>query len=75
MSESVLFKKKFFFKDFIYLFERVTVHEAEWEHREEVESLAERGAGQRQGSIPGPLGDHDLSQRQMLNQLGHPGTP
>ena len=25
-------------------------------------------------SIPGPW-DHDLSQRQMLNQLSHPGTP
>ena len=27
-----------------------------------------------QGSIPGPW-DHDLSQRQMLNQLSHPGAP
>ena len=27
-----------------------------------------------QGSIPEP-GDHDLSQRQMLKQLGHPGAP
>ena len=26
------------------------------------------------GSIPGPW-DHDLSQRQMLNWLSHPGTP
>ena len=26
------------------------------------------------GSIPGP-GDHDLSQRQPLIQLSHPGTP
>ena len=26
------------------------------------------------GSIPG-LWDHDLSQRQTLNQLSHPGTP
>ena len=26
------------------------------------------------GSIPGPW-DHDLSQRQMLNRLSHPGTP
>ena len=25
------------------------------------------------GSIPGPW-DHDLSQRQMLRQLSHPGT-
>ena len=25
------------------------------------------------GSIPGPQ-DHDLSQRQMLNQLSHPGA-
>ena len=27
-----------------------------------------------QGLIPGPW-DHDLSQRQMLNGLSHPGTP
>ena len=27
-----------------------------------------------QASIPGPW-DHDLSQRQMLNQLIHPGAP
>ena len=27
-----------------------------------------------QGLIPGPW-DHDLSQRQMLNHLSHPGTP
>ena len=26
------------------------------------------------GSIPGPR-DHDLSQRQTLNQLSHPGAP
>ena len=28
----------------------------------------------KQDSVPGP-GDHDLSQRQTLNQLSHPGTP
>ena len=32
----------------------------------------EREAGMR-GSIPGPQ-DHDLSQRQMLNRLSHPGA-
>ena len=29
---------------------------------------------QTQALIPGPL-DHDLSQRQTLNQLSHPGIP
>ena len=28
----------------------------------------------RQDSIPGPW-DHDLSRRQMLNRLSHPGAP
>ena len=49
-----------------------------------VEAVAEEGGGEKQtpcwaesptqGSIPGPW-DHDLSWRQTLNGLSHPGTP
>ena len=55
-------KKKL--KDFIYLFER---------EQAQVGRGAE-GKGDTWGSIPGPR-DNDLSQRQTLNQLSHPGTP
>ena len=34
----------------------------------------EQGARRIWGSIPGPW-DHDLSRRQMLNRLSHPGIP
>ena len=33
-----------------------------------------RGVSPTQGSIPGPW-DHDLSRRQTLNRLSHPGAP
>ena len=50
--------------------------EREHEQREG-EGQRERGreaASLMQGSILGPQ-DHDLSQRQTLNQLSHPGAP
>ena len=42
----------------------------------EADSLLSRkpNVGLHEGSIPGPQ-DHDLRQRQMLNQLSHPGAP
>jgi len=58
----------FFFKDFIYLFERAR----------EGEGQREKQTPRQTGSpmwdpIPG-LQDHDLSRRQSLNQLSHPGA-
>ena len=58
----------FFFKDFIYLFDRDSQQErehkqGEWERKKQALS----GAGSPMwGSIPGPW-DHDPSGRQMLN--------
>ena len=54
--------------------------------RERVRASIERGEGQREKQTPHRAGspmwdpipglqDHDLSQRQLLNQLSHPGTP
>jgi len=63
----------FFFKLlFIYLTEREREHKQGQEEREKqaprcAESLT-------QGLIPGPW-DHDLSQRQPLHRLSHPGAP
>ena len=60
-----------FLKNFIYLTEQAGgVAEGE----REAGSLAEQGASQTRGSIPGPW-DHDLSGRQKLNQLSHPSAP
>jgi len=72
-QHSVLFC---FFKDFIYLFEREKMRE----------TAHERGEGQREKQTPCRAGspmrdsiqglqDHDLSRRQSLNQLSHPGAP
>ena len=61
----------FVFKDSIYLFEKEQARE-----RAEAEGQADfpLTGSPMQGSIPG-LWDHDLSRRQMLNRLSHPGTP
>ena len=40
----------------------------------EADSSLSREPGCDVASIPGPR-DHDLSRRQMLNQLSHPGAP
>ena len=53
------------FEDFIYLREREHEAGGGWEE-------GEAGSLMR-GLIPGPR-HHDLSQRQMLNQLSHPGA-
>ena len=57
-----------FVKIFIYLFERAQPGGAT---EGEAGNLLSREP--MQGLIPGPW-DHDLSQRQMLNQLRYPGT-
>ena len=61
----------FFLILFIYL-----KGEHEWEEgQKEKGKQTPRWAGRPTwGSIPGPQ-DHDLSQRQMLNQLSYPGVP
>ena len=59
----------FFKKYFIYLFDR------EREHAQ-VGGAAEGAAeGEREAGSPKWGWNHDLSQRQMLNQLSHPGAP
>ena len=55
-----------FFLRFIYLFDRERAQQGEQQREREKQVM--------RGSIPG-LWDHDLSQRQMLNHLSHPGTP
>ena len=61
-----LFKKDLF----IYLF----IWERAQQKEREREKQTPRWAGSpMQGLIPGPW-DHDLSQRQMLNRLSHPGA-
>ena len=57
----------FFFKDFIYLFERQTARES----TSSGEKQTPRWAG---SPIPGPW-DHDLSPRQTFHQISHPGGP
>ena len=62
-----------FFKDFIF----IDLKETEWERQHKQEVGKGRGRSRfpvKQDSIPGPW-DHDLSWRQMLNQLSHPGPP
>ena len=61
-------KKRFFFL-FAWERERAWVGEGE-----ETETDSHWAGGLTWGSISGPW-DHDLSQRQTLNQLSHPGTP
>ena len=62
---------RFFFKDCIYLRER----KWEWERTWAGERQTPHWAGSPVwGSIPGPW-SYDLSQRQMINRLSHPGTP
>jgi len=51
------------------------MRDRERERQRQREKQAPRGAGSPPpGSIPGS-GDHDLSQRQPLNRLSHPGSP
>ena len=61
---------------FIYLTERGGEHSMGSTRQREREKQAPCRARSPMmwGSIPGPW-DHDLSQRQMLNQLNHPGAP
>ena len=65
-----IWRNAFFFKDFIW--KRETKSTSRGRVRGEV---TPHWAGSlTQGSIPG-CQDHDLSQRQTLNQLSHPGAP
>ena len=65
-------KQKLFFK---ILFEIESKQERAGAGEQREEKQAPHWAGSRMwGSIPGPQ-DHDLSRRQMLNQLHHPGIP
>ncbi|XP_064447640.1 gamma-aminobutyric acid receptor-associated protein-like 1 isoform X5 [Mirounga angustirostris] len=51
------------------------IHERQRERQRQREKQASRGAGSpMRDSIPGPR-DHDLSRRQTLNRLSHPGVP
>ena len=64
-----------FFKDFIYIFEREREHKSRGVAEGEVEAGSLLSREPKDGApIPGS-GDHDLSGRQMLNGLSHPGTP
>ena len=64
-----------FFIMILFIRKRAQVgREADGEGEEGREKQTPQWAGSlMQGSIPG-LQDHGLSQRQMLNQLSHPGT-
>ena len=79
VKQSTLKRSMFLFFLRFYLF----IWEREWEStsrgttrgRWKSSLLTEQGAWRPTwGSIPGPW-DHDLSQSQMLNWLGHPGAP
>jgi len=65
----------FFFKDFIYLFDREREHkQGEWQAEAEGEAASPQSRGSPMwDSVPGPR-DHDPSQRPLLNQLSHPGA-
>ena len=60
-----------FFKDFIYLFERERAGGGEGAEKEGEADTPLRSP--MWGFIPGPQ-DHDLSRRQLLNQLSHPSA-
>lgn len=62
-----IFTLDFFFKIF---FERQT----DRQHEQRGEGEAGLAGSPMQDSTPGPR-DHDLSRRQMLNQVSHAGTP
>ena len=72
----------FFLKDFICSLDRKRERKSERENkqgemqreRERSRLLAELSWSPTGGSIPRPW-DHDLSQRQTLNHLSHPGAP
>jgi len=73
-------KWSFYFKHFIYLFEKESELEWIWAGGAEGEEQADlpaqpcwAGSPMMQVSIPGPQ-DHDLSPRQTLNQLSHPSA-
>ena len=53
---------------------RASVQREEQGAEGEGEADFPRGGSRRQGSISGPW-DHDLSPRQTLNRLSHPGAP
>ena len=63
----LLFLHFIIFKNILFIYER------EITGKGEADSPLSREPNELQDSIPGPW-DQDLSQRQMLNQLGHPGT-
>ena len=65
----------FFFKIlFICLTERVREHKQGEQQREREKQAPHWAKSPMRDSIPGPW-NHDLSQRQTLNSLCHPGAP
>jgi len=62
----------FFFKGFIY-FEREKAQAGAGAGQRERQASRWAG-GPMRGSIPGRF-DHDMSRRQPLNKLSHPGAP
>lgn len=56
----------------IYLFEKTEQNQGEWQ-REREKQTPHRAGSLTQGSIPGPW-DHELSWKQTLHQLNHPGA-
>ena len=71
-----LYTSTFFFKDFIYLFEKETgiVREREREHKLRGEGEADSPLS-REPHMGAQGWDHDLCRRQMLNQMSHPSVP
>ena len=72
----------FFFLKILFIWERaserasehVCMREYKWKEGQREKHMPCWAGSQNQGSIPGPW-DYDLSQRQKLNQLSHPGAP
>ena len=76
---TALGNQEYFFKDFIYLFERER-EQSKWKHKQEGGAEGEGEAGSPLSRKPDPdliLGpwDHDLSLSQMFNWLSHPDAP
>jgi len=67
-------QKNIFLKDFIYLIEKEWAREHKRDRQAEGEADSPLSGSRMWDLILGPW-DHDLSQRQMLIQLSHPGVP
>ena len=72
--DSPLFFKTIYFIFLKSLFDRESTSRGSGRQREKEEQVPHWTGSPMQGSVPGPW-DHDLSWRQTLNQLSHPGAP